>query len=188
MYQLAGSYVIGWDMIAKRLEIATAWGIDAVVHSGRGDEVEATLAFTGGSGLDSAVLAFGGDGTEAVAKLTRCMKLSPDGHRMGQITVVGGASIDLPATLWNVDIRRASRTGPGYHDEAWERGEGYPPVFMRWTTQTNLELCMRLIAEGKLDVDCLTTHRIPLERAEEEIAAIIDDPDEILGLVFQMNR
>ena len=51
---------------------------------------------------------------------------------MGQITVVGGASIDLPATLWNVDIRRASRTGPGYHDEAWERGEGYPPVFMRW--------------------------------------------------------
>ena len=188
MYQLAGSYVIGWDMIAKRIEIATAWGIDAVVHSGREDEVEATLAFTGGSGLDSAVLAFGGDGTEAVAKLTRCMKLSPDGHQMGQITVVGGASIDLPATLWNVDIRRASRTGPGYHDEAWERGEGYPPVFMRWTTQTNLELCMRLIAEGKLNVDCLTTHRIPLERAEEEVAAIIDDPDEILGLVFQMNR
>ena len=188
MYQLAGSYVIGWDMIAKRRQIAAAWGIDAVVHSGREDEVEATLAFTGGGGLDSAVLAFGGDATEAVAKLTQCMKLSPDGHQMGQITVVGGANIDLPATLWNVDIRRASRTGPGYHDEAWERGEGYPPVFMRWTTKTNLELCMRLIAEGKLDVDCLTTHKIPLERAEEEIAAIIDDPDEILGLVFQMNR
>ena len=188
MYQLVGSYVIGWDMIAKRRETAAAWGIDAVLDSGDEDEVEATLAFTGGSGLDSAVLAFGGDGTEAVAKLTRCMKVSPDGHPMGQITVVGGAKIDLPATLWNVDIRRSSRTGPGYHDEAWERGEGYPPVFIRWTTQTNLELCMRLIAEGKLDVDCLTTHRVPLERAEEEIAAIIDEPDEILGLVFQMNR
>ena len=109
---------------------------------------------------------------------------SPDGHQMGQITVVGGASVDLPATLRNVDMRRASRTGPGYHDEAWERGGDYPPVFMRWTTQANLELCMRLIAEGKLDVDCLTTHRIPLERAEEEIAAIIDDPDEILGPGF----
>ena len=107
---------------------------------------------------------------------------------MGQITVVGGAKIDLPGTPWNVDIRRSARTGPGYHDEAWERGEGYPPVVMRWTTRTNLELCMRLIAEGKLDVDRLTTHRIPLERAEEEIAAIIDAPDKILGLVFQMNR
>ena len=47
---------------------------------------------------------------------------------------------------------------------------------------------MRLIAEGKLDVDSLTTHKIPLEDAEEEVAAVIDDPDEILGLVFQMNR
>ena len=59
MYQIAGSYVIGWDMIARRLEIATAWGIDAVAHSGRDDEVEATLAFTGGTGLDAAVLASG---------------------------------------------------------------------------------------------------------------------------------
>ena len=176
VYQLAGNYVIGWDMIARRREIAAAWGINALVHSGEQDEVEATLAFTGGKGLDSAVLAFGGDGTETVAKLTLCMKTAPDGHAMGQIVVVGGTRIDLAATLWNVDIRRSSRTGPGYHDEAWERGEGYPPVFTRWTTQANLELCMRLIAEGKLDVDSLTTHKIPLEDAEEEVAAIIDDP------------
>ena len=47
MYQLAGSYVIGWDMIAQRRKIATAWGIDAAVHSGRGDEVEATSGLHG---------------------------------------------------------------------------------------------------------------------------------------------
>ena len=188
IYQLAGNYVIGWDVIERRRRIADSWGIDAVVRSGEEDEVEATLAFTGGKGLDSAVLAFGGDGTRAVASLTRCMKTAPDGHAMGQIVVVGGTNIDLEATLWNVDVRRSSRTGPGYHDDDWERGADYPPVFVRWGTQANLELCMRLIAEGKLDVDALTTHRIPLERAEEEMAAIIDDPDEILGLVFQMNR
>ena len=188
LYQLAGNYVVGWDTIARRREIAVSWGIDAVVDSGREDEVEGTLAFTGGSGLDSAVIAFGGDATEPVAKLARCMKVSADGHPMGRITVVGGARIDLPAYLWNVDVRRAARTGPGYHDEAWERGDDYPPAFVRWTTQSNLELCMKLIAEGKLDVDSLTTHRVPLENAESEIAAIINDPDEILGLVFQMNR
>ncbi len=188
MYQLAGNYVVGWDTIPQRRRIAAAWGIDAVADPDREDLVEATLAFTRGGGLDSAVVAFGGDATDAVAQLTRCMKVTPDGHQMGRITVVGGAKIDLPATLWNVDIRRASRTGPGYHDEAWERGEDYPPVFTRWTTRSNLELCMRLIDEGKLDVDRLTTHRVPLEGAEEEIAAIIDEPDEILGLVFQMNR
>ena len=149
---------------------------------GRG---EATLAFTGRIGLDSAVWRFGGDATEAVAKLTQCMKVSPDGHQMGQITVIGGANIDLPATLWNVDIRRASRTGPGYHDEAWERGEGYPPVFMRWTTKTNLELCMRLIAEGKAGrrrphhpQDTFGEGRRGHRRHHRR-------PDEILGLVFR---
>ena len=188
VYQLAGNYIIGWDAIPQRRKIASAWGIDTVAGPGLEDKVEATLSFTGGRGLDSAVVAFGGDATEAVSKLAKCMKVSADGHPMGQIVIVGGAKIDLPAYLWNVDLRRASRTGPGYHDDAWERGRDYPPAFMRWNTQTNLELCMRLIAEGKLDVDCLTTHRIPLERAEEEIPAIIEEPDEILGLVFQMNR
>ena len=51
-----------------------------------------------------------------------------------------------------------------------------------------MELCMRLIGEGKLDVDCLTTHTIPLESVEKEIASIIDKPDDILGVIFQMNR
>ena len=188
LYQLAGNYVIGWDMIERRNEIAAGWRIDATVRGGVQDEAEHTHAFTQGNGLDSAVIAFGGDGTAAVGKLTQVMKLSPDGHPMGQIVVVGGASIDLPATLWNVDIRRSSRTGPGYHDEDWERGLNYPEVFMRWTTRTNMSLCMRLIGEGKLDVDCLTTHTMPLERVEKEVASIIGEPDDILGVIFQMNR
>lgn len=57
---------------------------------------------------------------------------------------------------------------------------------MRWTTRTNLELAMRLISEGRLDVDCLTTHTITLEDVESGIAAIVDDPDSILGVVFEM--
>jgi threonine dehydrogenase-like Zn-dependent dehydrogenase len=189
LYQLAGNYVVGWDLIGPRNEIATGWGIDATVLAEEQDEVEATNGFTGGAGLDSAVIAFGGDeGVEAVEKLARCMKLSPDGHRMGKIVIVGNPSIDFKGALWNVDLIWSSRTGPGYHDEEWERGGDYPPVFMRWTTRTNMELCIRLISEGKLDVDCLTTHRIPLERAEEEIADIIREPDNLLGVVFQMNR
>ena len=163
-------------------------GIDGTVLVGEEDEVAATHAFTGGAGLDSAVFAFGGDGTDVLHKIGRCLKHSPDGHPMGGIVIVGGTTFRYDASPSNVDIRRSSRTGPGYHDEAWEHGPDYPPVFMRWTTRTNLELCMRLVAEGKLDVDTLTTHRIPLENVESETAAIIEEPDKALGVVFQMNR
>jgi len=188
LHQLAGRFVIGWDVIPLRCRVARGWGIDTAVLAGSEDEVAATEAFTAGAGLDSAVLAFGGDATAAVESIERCLKRSPDGHPVGRIVVVGGCKFPYTSSLTNVDIRRASRTGPGYHDEPWERGADYPPVFVRWSTRANLQLCIRLIAAGRLDVNCLTTHTIPLARAEAGIAAIINEPDEILGVVFEMEH
>ena len=188
LLQLAGCYVIGWDTIPFRTETAAAWGIDAAARVGPEDEVAVTQAFTGDAGLDGAVFAFGGDGTKALAAVRQCLKRAPDGHRMGRIVIVGGVKLDYAFGLTNADIREASRTGPGYHDEAWEYGADYPPVFMRWTTRTNLELVMRLISEGRLEVDSLTTHTIPLKDVEVGLSAIIDDPDSILGVVFAMEH
>jgi len=188
LYELAGSYTIGWDMIPMRLEVAKGWGITSTVQVGSDDAVAATKAFTGGYGLDGAVIAFGGNADKALEQLTSCMKLSPDGHHWGAIVVVGGATYTVPSNTTNIDIRRSSRTGPGYHDEGWEYGPAYPPVFMRWTTRTNLELCLRLISEGKLNVDCLTTHTVPLEQATSAVDDMMQDPDSILGVVFEMGH
>ena len=186
LYRLAGCYVIGWDTISFRTEKARSIGTEAVLV-GAEDEVKATASFTDGRGLDIGVIAIGGDAERAYQSLEASMKVSPDGHPMGSIVVVGGASFNYASCLTNVDIRRSSRTGAGYHDEVWERGRDYPPVFMRWTTQTNLQLCMGLISEGRLPVGELTTHRIPLEKADEETQRILDKPDEILGVIFTMN-
>ena len=186
LYRLAGCYVIGWDTISFRTEKARSIGTEAVLV-GAEDEVKATASFTDGRGLDIGVIAIGGDAERAYQSLEASMKVSPDGHPMGSIVVVGGASFNYASSLTNVDIRRSSRTGAGYHDEVWERGRDYPPVFMRWTTQTNLELCMGLISEGRLPVGELTTHRIPLEKVDEETQKILDKPDEILGVIFTMN-
>ncbi len=188
LHQLAGGYVIGWDTIAFRTDVARKWGIDAVAVVGSDDEVAVTNAFTRGYGLDGAIFAFGGDGTKALASVRECLKCTADGHRMGRIVIVGGARLDYAFGLTNADIREASRTGPGYHDDDWEVGTPYPPTVMRWTTRTNLELTMRLIAEGKLNVDVLTTHTISLQDVDARISAIIDDPDKILGVVFEMKH
>jgi threonine dehydrogenase-like Zn-dependent dehydrogenase len=190
LYQLAGTYVMGWDKIPFCTEIAQRWGIDATAVVGVEDEIAATKAFTRGQGLDAAVFAFGGDGNQALESTRACLKCAPDGHPYGRIVVVGLSHFNwapgFPMT--NIDIRQASRTGPGYHDDHWETGPGYPPVFMRWTTRTHLELCMRLIAEGKLNVDALTTHIVPLHDVDAAILAIIGEPDKILGVVFEMHH
>ncbi len=189
LYRLNGSFVIGWDMIGKRTQLASELGADAVVQVGKEDEVEITKAFTGNMGLDAVVLAIPGKGDKAMESIMKTMKCSPDTHIMGRVIVVGGVTFEYSSSpVRNLDIRHAGRTGPGYHDEPWEVGPDYPPVFMRWTTRTNLELCLRLIAEKRLQVTPLTTHTIPLAEVGERIPALLDDPDSMLGVVFDMGR
>jgi len=186
VHQMAGVRVIGWDPIPQRLAVATRWGIDAVAQSGRDDVVAATERFTQGQGLDTAALAFGGQADAAVRDLIACFKTAPDGHPMGRLMIPGGAHFAFPGGVTNLDICRVGRTGFGYHDEAWERGADYPPTVMRWTTQTNLDLCMRLIADNRFPVKALTTHTVCLEDAEQRIAALVQNPDEMLGVVLTM--
>ena len=185
---LAGTYVIGWETIPLRTRIARQNGIAATVSPVKEDAVAATNRFTGGHGLDGAVFAFGGDGTKAMEQMLNCMKLSPDTHRMGRVVVVGATRFPLPRSGSNMDYRMSGRTGPGYHDDPWEVGADYPPVFMRWTTRTNLALCIRLIGEGRLNVDRLTTHRIGLNSVDEGIQKAIRDPDKVMGVVLTMRH
>ncbi len=187
-YQLAGNFVIGWDKISFRTKIAQKWGIDATAVVGRENEVTATKVFTDGYGLDTAVIAFGGNGDKARERIYESLKCTPDGHLVGRIIIVGDASITCSWSPANIDIRVAARTGPGYHDEEWEFGRNYPSVYMRWTTRTNLEVCMRMIAKGKLNVDSLTTHTIPFEQIEMKIPTILKEPDKILGVIFEMEH
>jgi len=188
LYQLAGNYVIGWDKNPARVAFAKRWCIDSIVEDESGPE--ATKKFTRNDGLDAAVLAMSGPCDDTVDRLVQCMKHAPDGHGMGRIMVVGWPEFKYGSKsqigeMNNIDIRRCSRTGPGYHDRQWEFGADYPPVFMRWTTKTNLALCMRLISEGKIDIDSLTTHRIKLADVEKEINKALENPDGMLGVIFK---
>jgi polar amino acid transport system substrate-binding protein len=187
--QLDGAYAMGWDMVPFRCQVADDWGIDGTTVIGQDDAEKKAAEFTDGYGFDMAVMAFGGDGTKALEAVTKVMKLSPDTHRMGRISLVGGLKTmcSWGAGLGNLDLRCSARSGPGYHDDACERGDTeYPPVFMRWTTQTNMKLALRYMSEGKLDVSALTTHKVPLADIDEVVSAHIEDPGSTLGTLLMM--
>jgi threonine dehydrogenase-like Zn-dependent dehydrogenase len=211
LLELSGCYVSGVDASGVRAEFADRWLRSATpgekplsAFTTPADAESVLPALLGqpdrasGSGIaprfdaggfDGAVLAFGGEADAAVNQAVRLMKKSPDGHPYGTIVPVGWPRFsytDDVGAMNNIDLRRASRTGPGYHDERWERGEDYPPVFMRWTTRTNLALSMELLRLGRIDVGGLTTHTIPLEDLPQEMRRIMADPDNVLGVVFRM--
>ena len=179
-----GCRVIGWARNDRQVEIAKSWGIAEAINMKTCDPVATTHEFTCGRGLDLSVFSFPGKAGASWEQTVACMKKTPDGHTMGRVVVVGGSEIDLKWIPANLDVRIAARTGPGYHDSTWELGKDYPPVFMQWTTQTNLEVCMDAIRYKQVNVNALTTHRIKLEQAEQAIDELTD-PSQILGLVFE---
>ncbi|MCS7253391.1 MAG: zinc-binding alcohol dehydrogenase [Armatimonadota bacterium] len=185
--KLSGAFVIAFDKLNMRLNLAKELGADEVVNLLQQDPIDVSFKFTDGFGIDCGIIAFGGDATDAFDMLLRMMKVAPDTHRMGRIVVVGGcnARLNFPVPFGNMDIRASSRTGPGYHDEAWERGDNYPSVFVRWDTRTNMRLILRLILEGKLNVRRLITHEFPLSEAAMACDLLIENPDAALGVILK---
>ena len=185
--RLSGMEVMTWDTVPFRNRLACRCGAAAGVTVGRQDAGALAAQFTGGEGFDMAVMAFGGAGTEALSHVVKVMRQSPDGHAMGRVVLVGGLVTQCRwgAGQGNLDLRCSARTGPGYHDAAWEHGQAdYPPTFVRWTTRTNFELMLSLIARGAVKVKPLTTHRLPLDKIDDAITAHIDAPHRTLGTVL----
>ncbi len=184
----AGAYVMGLDRLPLRVAIAERAGVYRAVNVSETDAVALAADFTNGYGMDCGIIAFGGDATSTFQQIRAMLKSAPDTHKMGRIVIVGGASIThgFAAGLGNVDVISAARTGPGYHDEAYEHGADYPPVFVSWPTQRNLELVLRMMSEGKIQVKPLITDVVPIDDASAACEKLIESPNEALGVIFSM--
>lgn len=184
--RVAGAHVMGVDMLDNRLAAASKMGAHKVYKNTGDGPAAAGLEFSRGHGFDGAVLAFGGKATSALNQAYSLMKLAPDTHRYGHIVAVGGAQIEctLASGMGNVDIRSSARPGPGYHDDAWEHGDEYPPVFVEWTTERNLEECLLFMQQGRLFVDPMITHRGPIDDAPALCEALIQHPEEAIGVIL----
>jgi len=156
----------------------------------KADPVKLTKKFATPYGADFAIMAFGGDGIKAFDQIKGCMKVSADGHIMGRVVLVGGCWIKIAggAGTGNLNIRSAARTGPGYHDPAYEYGNDYPDSFVQFTTQRNLREIITLIEEKRLVVDPMTTHRMSLDDCGKAADLLIEKPQEALGVIFQMSH
>ena len=63
--------------------------------------------------------------------------------------------------------------GPGRYDPSYEdKGNDYPVGFVRWTEQRNFEAVLDMMADGRLDVKPLISHRFPIDDAEQAYALV----------------
>ena len=169
MLRASGCRVLGIDVAADKLELARQLGA-AVTAAAQDDVAAVAREFTGGAGVDTTLIFAAADSNapvEQAAAITR---------EQGKVLVPGLVKLELPRKVFfekelRLVVPRAG--GPGAADPGYEnRGIDLPLPFVRWTEGRNLSAFLELVADGRVRVAPLTTHRFPIERALEAYALL----------------
>lgn len=162
----AGLKVIGLDLDEAKLVMARNNGaMIAAKPDDKGLAAEVAAA-TDGYGVDAVLLCAGSKDSGAPFE-------DVAGHcrDRARVVVVGDVKMDIPRNAYfkkELEILQSRSYGPGRYDPDYEeKGRDYPIGYVRWTERRNMKAFMDLLASGALDMQALTTHRLPVERAAE---------------------
>ena len=162
LLKAAGCRVFGMDLLQQRADLAIASGAEAVAINAP-EFRDLCFQKTCGVGVDAVLIAAETPSSEPVnlaAELARDRAI---------VVAVGTVGMELQRKLYyekELDFRISRSYGPGRYDAAYEqKGRDYPIGHVRWTETRNLEAFLRFIADGKLNLPSLITHRFPMEQA-----------------------
>ena len=79
------------------------------------------------------------------------------------VVAVGTVGMDIERKAYyekELDFRISRSYGPGRYDAAYEqKGRDYPIGYVRWTETRNMEAFVQLLADKKINIGPLITHR-----------------------------
>lgn len=175
----AGCEVLGIDLDPHRIELAKQMGAKFAVT--RKQAAETSETFTCGRGADAVLIC-------AATKSNDPVELAGEIARdKAKIIAVGAVGLDIPRTTYyekELELVISRSYGPGRYDPDYEeKAHDYPIGYVRWTETRNMEAFLALLAEGRLDLSPLITHRIPIEKGGEAYKLITSDED-YLGILL----
>jgi predicted dehydrogenase/threonine dehydrogenase-like Zn-dependent dehydrogenase len=177
----AGCQVLGVDLDPVRVRLAGNAGATVAVL--RPQAEAAAQAFSHGRGCDAILICAdttSADPVELAGAIAR---------DRAWVVAVGAVGLQIPRKLYfekELSFVNSRSYGPGRYDPQYEEGgQDYPIGYVRWTEGRNLEAFVELLADCRLDVHPLISHRIPIAeapRAYELIAGKTGEP--FLGVLL----
>ena len=162
LLKAAGCRVLGVDLVQERAELALHLGADRATAS---SDAFADLCRqeTRGNGVDSILI------TADTASSDPVNLAAMVARDRARLVAVGAVGLDIDRRLYygkELDLRVSRSYGPGRYDSAYEqKGLDYPIGYVRWTEARNMEAFLTLVAERKLKLESLITHRFPVDSA-----------------------
>lgn len=163
MLRAHGCQVLGIDFDKKKLALAKQFGAETVDLSEGQDPVKVADAWTHGLGVDGVLITASTKSDELIHQAaTMC-------RQRGRIVLVGVIGLNLQRADFyekELSFQVSCSYGPGRYDANYEKlGLDYPIGFVRWTEQRNFEAVLDLMADKKLVIDPLVTHRFKFDDA-----------------------
>ncbi|MBW1990742.1 MAG: bi-domain-containing oxidoreductase [Deltaproteobacteria bacterium] len=175
-----GCRVIGVDLEPNKVNLARELGADLALVPGRDRVEEAAANFTRGLGVDGVLIT-------AASRDNRPLRLAETVAReRARLVLVGVVNLSLTRqTFWTKELSfRVSRAaGPALHPGGGSLD--YPPGRVRWTERRNLTAFLELVAQGRVRVDRLITHRFPMAEALRAYDLILGGKEPYIGVVLQ---
>jgi predicted dehydrogenase/NADPH:quinone reductase-like Zn-dependent oxidoreductase len=176
----AGCRVLGIDVASERIELASSLGLQACLREGAEDSSQ---AFTANRGFDSVIICAdtsSNDPVELAGEIAR---------DRANVVATGAVGLTFPRKVYyekELSFINSRSYGPGRYDAFYEEnGQDYPLGYIRWTEGRNFEAVVDLLADGKLQIQPLITHRFPIEKATEAYDVITGKKEEpFLGVVL----
>ncbi len=177
-----GCYPIGIDIEDYKICKAKELGCIHCANSKERDPMEFVNNLTEGIGVDCVLIcAASRDNTpaELAQKITR---------QRGRIVLVGVSGINLDRKYFfdkELSFRVSRGAGPGLLDPNYEiKGISYPVGHIQWPEKRNMEYFLQLVADGKVDVKNIITHRYPIIEAITVYKKLLGGNERALGVLF----
>ncbi len=185
LLRASGCRVVGTDFDPRKLQIARSFGAATVDLSAGEDPISAVEQFTAGRGADAVLIAATTKSSDPVHQAALMCR------KRGRIVLVGITGLELSRDDFykkELSVQVSCSYGPGRYDPAYEQaGHDYPYAYVRWTAQRNFEAVLDMMADGRLDVEPLITHRFPFERALEAYE-LLESHEFHLGILLRFSN
>jgi len=177
-----GCRVIGIDLDSDKVELAKKLGAETVNLSLGEDPIAIAEQYSRGRGVDAVIITASAKNNQIVHQAALMCR------KRGRIVLVGVVGLELSRADFyekELSFQVSCSYGPGRYDPEYEEaGKDYPLAFVRWTEQRNFEAVLDMIAEGKVDTECLVSHRFSLDKAVDAYE-LVGGKEPSLGIVLQ---
>ena len=177
-----GCRVLGIDFDADKLALARRFGAETVNLAAGEDPVSAAQVFSRGRGVDAVLITAS---TKSSAPVHHAALMC---RKRGRIVLVGVTGLELSRDDFyekELTFQVSCSYGPGRYDPNYEeKGNDYPVGFVRWTEQRNFEAVLDMLADGRLDLKPLISHRFNIDEAGKAYELLAGEAPS-LGILLQ---